>query len=141
MNKVIEMGNLVADPELKQTQSGTAIATFTIAVNRRFKDTNGNYITDFFNCVAWKGTAEHICKYFRKGKRILIMGELQNRSYEAQDGSKRTVTEINVAEAHFCGSKAETTAPTETTAPYAYAYAADASGDFEEMATDEDLPF
>lgn len=139
MNKVFQKGYMVADPELRQTQSGTAIATFSIAVDRRFRDAQGNKVVDFHKCIAWKGTAEHICKYFHKGQQILIMGELQNRSYEAQDGSKRTVTEINVAEAHFCGSKSETaaTTPTETNAPYA----AEAEGNFEEMATDEDLPF
>ena len=139
MNKVFQKGYIVADPELRQTQSGTAIASFSIAVDRRFKDAQGNKVTDFHKCIAWKGTAEFICQHFRKGQQILIMGELQNRSYEAQDGTKRHVTEINVAEAHFCGSKPEgnNTIPTEANAPYA----ADASGDFEEMASDEDLPF
>ena len=82
MNKVILMGRLTADPELKQSQNGTSVCRFTIAVNRRFKNAQGGYDADFLNCTAWKQTAEFICRYFKKGQMIAVEGALRTSSYQ-----------------------------------------------------------
>lgn len=94
MNKVILTGNLTKDIEYQKTNSGIAVARFTIAVNRKFKKEDGTVDTDFINCVAWRNTADFISKYAHKGNKIGVFGSLQTRSYDAQDGSKRYVTEI-----------------------------------------------
>lgn len=104
MNRIVLTGRIAKDLELKTTNNGTAVLSFSIAVNRRFKNSEGKYDADFFNCTAWRQTAEFISKYFLKGSMIAIEGTLQNRSYTAQDNSKRTVTEIMVENAEFCGS-------------------------------------
>lgn len=104
MNTAFMVGRLVADPEARQTQSGVAVTSFRIAVQRRFKDSSGEKQSDFFSCVAWRQTAEFVAKYAHKGDLVAIKGELQNRSYDAQDGSKRTVTEIIVDEVQLCGA-------------------------------------
>ena len=105
MNKVIIIGYLAADPEFNSTQSGVSRCTFRVAVQRRFANAQGQRESDFFNCVAWRNTADFISRYFAKGSRIAIEGTLQNRSYEAQDGSKRYITEIIVDNAEFCESR------------------------------------
>lgn len=105
MNKAILMGRLTRDPELKHTPQGTAVATFPIAVNRRLsKDQQA----DFINCVAWRQQAEFICKHFHKGSMIAVVGSIQTRSWDGQDGKKNYATEIMVDEVYFTGSKAET---------------------------------
>ncbi len=101
MNKVILIGNLTKNPELSETSNGTAYCRFSIAVSRRFANADGERETDFFNAVAWRGLAETIGKFMAKGKKIAIVGTLQNRSYEDKDGVKRTVTDIVVEEAEF----------------------------------------
>ncbi len=106
MNKAILMGRLTRDPELSQTPSGVAMARFSIAVNRRFAK-EGQQDVDFINCVAWRQTAEFICKFFRKGSMIAVVGSIQTRSWDGQDGKKQYATEISVEEAYFTGSKAE----------------------------------
>ena len=83
LNKVILIGNLTKDPELKQTPSGTSVVSFSIGVSRKYSGADGSRETDFINVVAWKGTAEFIAKYFRKGNGISIVGSLQVRSYES----------------------------------------------------------
>lgn len=90
MNHIIISGNLVADVEYRQTQSGVSMATFRVAVQRPYK----RDVTDFIPCVAWKSQADFLSKYAGKGDRIAVSGSLQTRSYEAQDGSKRHVTEV-----------------------------------------------
>lgn len=113
MNKVILKGNLTKDVEFATTNSGINYARFTVAVQRKFANADGEKETDFINCVAWRNTAEFINKYFNKGKQILVCGAIQTRSYDAQDGTKRYVTEVVVDEVDFCG-KADTTEKTET---------------------------
>ena len=103
MNKAILMGRLTADPEMRQTQSGVSCARFTIAVNRRFQKDE----TDFINCVAWRQTADFICKFFAKGNMIAVVGSIQTRTWEGQDGKKNYATEVVADEAYFTGSKAE----------------------------------
>lgn len=105
MNKCIFIGNLTKDPELSTTQSGTSYARFTIAVQRRFANADGERITDFINCIAWRNQGENLAKYCHKGDKISVVGELQNRSYETQDGSKRHITEIIADEIEFIGTK------------------------------------
>lgn len=102
MNKVCLMGRLAADVELRSTQSGKSVCSFTLAVDRRGKDAG----TDWIDCVAWEKTAEHISKYFAKGQRMAVTGKLQTRSYEDKEGKKRKATEVVVEEVGFCG-KAE----------------------------------
>lgn len=107
MNKWCGVGRLTKDVELKTTSNQTAYCNFTLAVDRRFKDANGERQTDFINCVAWRQTAEFIGKYFRKGSRIGVCGSIQTRSYE-KDGQKVFVTEVLVEEAEFVESQTKT---------------------------------
>lgn len=108
MNKVILIGNITKDIELKTTAGGTSVATFTVACQRNYKNAEGRYETDFINCVAWKNTADFLSKYFGKGSSIAVTGRMQTRSYEAQDGGKRYVTEVIVEETEFVGKKEKT---------------------------------
>ena len=107
MNKVILIGRLTKDPELTTTQNDVKRCGFTLAVDRRFPDKDGNRQADFPNCVAWRQTAEFIAKYFSRGKKIAVVGSLQTRSYDAQDGTKKYVTEVNVDEAEFVEPKGQ----------------------------------
>lgn len=105
MNFVTMCGRLTKDVELRQTQSGVAVASFSIAVDRRTKNAEGRREADFFDCVAWRQTAEFIKTYFGKGRKILLTGSLQNRDYTAQDGTKRRITEIIVDQVEFADSR------------------------------------
>ena len=113
MNKVELVGRLTKDPEIKVTASQTQFCNFTIAVDRRFKDANGNRQADFINCIAWKQTAVFINKYFKKGSRIGVCGSIQTRSYDDKDGKKVFITEVLVEETEFVDSQAA--APQEET--------------------------
>lgn len=105
MNKCIFTGRFATDPEIRTTQNGTAQCSFRLAVQRRFKDSNGERQADFIQCIAWRQTAEFIHKFFHKGDEAKVVGALQNRSYQAQDGTTRYVSEIMVEE--FEGSSKE----------------------------------
>ena len=94
MNKVELVGRLTKDPEVKLTSNQTQFCNFTVAVDRRFKDSNGQRQADFISCVAWRQTAAFIQKYFRKGSRIGLVGSIQTRNYEDQNGQKRYITEV-----------------------------------------------
>lgn len=107
MNKAILVGNLTRDPEQRTTSSGIAVTSFTVAVRRRYKDADGNYQDDFINCVAWRSTAEFVAKYFTKGSRIGVVGTIQTRTYDDQNGNKRYVTEVVADEVEFAGSKTQ----------------------------------
>ena len=107
MNRVIITGNLTHDPELRTTASGVSTCSFRVAVNRRFKDKDGNATTDFIQVVTWRKTAELCADYLGKGKKVLVIGELQNRSYETKDGTKKTVTEIVADEVEFLSPKSD----------------------------------
>ena len=106
MNKAILLGRLTKAPEIKHTQSGKAVASFTLAVDRR-KSANGDSQADFISCVAWDKVAETIGNYCSKGQQIAVDGRIQSRSYDAQDGSKRYVTEVVVQSMEFCGKKSD----------------------------------
>lgn len=105
MNKIMLIGRFTKDPELRYTKNGTAVASFTLAVSRRFTNQNGEREADFFNCVAWNKTAEFIAQYFKKGQAIGLEGRLQVRSYEGNDGQRRWATEVVAEQVEFVGSK------------------------------------
>lgn len=105
LNKVILMGRLTADPELRKTKQGTSVAAFTLAVDRSYSKQGEQAQADFFDCVAWGGTAEFVSRYFAKGQRMAVSGRLQTRNWEDNDGKKRKATEVVVEEAHFADSK------------------------------------
>ncbi len=106
MNKVIISGNLTRDPEIRYTQSGKAVARLGIAVQRRFKSQDSSQPdVDFFNMTAWDKTAEFCGRYLTKGTRVVVEGRMQNYSYDAQDGTKRTGMEIQVENIEFGGNK------------------------------------
>lgn len=113
MNITILKGRLTNNPELKTTQSGTSVCSFTLAVDRRYKNDNGP-TADFIDCVAWEKTAEFITKYFTKGQEMIVVGKHQIRSYTDNSGAKRYVTEVVVSEVDFCGPKQQADAPAET---------------------------
>ncbi|WP_314624354.1 single-stranded DNA-binding protein [uncultured Selenomonas sp.] len=104
MNKAILLGRLTKAPEIKYTQSGKAVASFTLAIDRR-KGANGEKQADFISCVAWEKTAETIGNYCDKGQQIAVEGRIQTRSYDAKDGTKRYATEVVVQSMEFCDSK------------------------------------
>lgn len=133
LNKTILCGRLTATPELKTTTSGTSVTSFNLAVNRDFKNASGEYETDFINVVAWRGTAEFICRYFQKGSSLCVVGSIQTRKYEDKDGNKRTAVEVVASEAHFVDSKNENSGADQN-APEP------PEMDFQEV-TDDELPF
>ena len=100
VNRMILQGRLCADPEMRRTQNGTAVCSFRVAWSETVKDRETKL---FLNCVAWQGTAEMICKYFRKGKELAVEGRLSTREYDDRDGNRRSVTEMTVDRVHFCG--------------------------------------
>ncbi len=140
-NRVILGGRLTAAPELKSTQSGTKVTTFTVAVNRRASK-DGQQQSDFINCVAWQERAELIVKFFTKGSSILVEGEIQTRTWKDSDGNDRYATEVNVSQVHFVDSKSENpmnNAP--SVIPGYQPQTQFGAPKFEEMSSDEDLPF
>ncbi len=106
MNRVILMGRLTADPELRQTPQGTSVTRFTIAVDRRFRKEGGQQ-ADFITCVAWRQTAEFVCRFFGKGRMIAVEGQLQSRTWDDKDGKRQYSTEVMVDNAFFTSSKNE----------------------------------
>lgn len=105
LNRIVIIGRLTRDPEVKTTTSGNAVATFTVAVDRAFKDKNGNTETDFIPVVVWRGLAETCGRYLSKGKMCAVDGRMQIRTYEASDGSKRTVAEVVADSVRFLSLK------------------------------------
>lgn len=106
-NKVIIAGRLTADPELKQTQSGNLVTSFSVAVNRRKAKEGGEQKADFFTVVAWRNTAEFVCRHFAKGRAIIVCGHLENRSWTDDQNVKHMVTEIIAEEVDFADSKTD----------------------------------
>jgi len=107
MNKAVIIGNLTRDPEKRTTGQGTAVTTFTVAVARRFTNTQGERETDFIPVVTWRGLAETCAQYLKKGSKVAVVGAIQTRTYEAQDGSKRYVTDIQADDVEFLTPKQE----------------------------------
>ena len=105
MNKAIIMGRLTRDPELKTTQNNTSVCSITIAVDRRFKNANGERQADFIACTAWRQTAEFIAQHFAKGSQLAVVGSIQTSSWDDSDGKKQYKTEVVIDEVYFTGSK------------------------------------
>lgn len=130
LNVVVLMGRLTKEPELRTTNNGVSVTSFTVAVNRNYSKENQ---TDFINCVAWRNNAEFITKYFNKGQMIAIKGELHQRTFTDKDGNKRTAYDVVVESASFCGNREESKEP-----DIDYQN----TSEFEEISMgDEDLPF
>lgn len=160
INKVILMGRLTADPELKQTQSGISFLRFSIAVNRQYKADNGERQTDFINIVAWRQTAEFVSRYFHKGTPITVVGSLRNNNYTGQNGVKRYSMEVLADNVDFVpksSDSANAAAAAPATTGYAFADPPKPVGkpaaegdenvslgdlsDFEEILEDGEVPF
>lgn len=145
MNRVVLVGNLTADPESRTTQSGLAQCTLRLAVQRRFANQQGVREADFFTIICWRQTAEFCTRYLSKGRKIAVEGSIQIRSYDAQDGSKRYVTEILADNVEFCdsrpndGSRARTDNPPPPPEPPMNAND-NQNGGFTEV-DDDELPF
>ena len=146
-NKVILIGNLTADPELKQTTNGLSVCRFTLAINRRYgrNAEQGQQTADFITIVAWRQTAEFVSRYFKKGRPILVCGQIQSRSWNDANGQKRYSTEVVAEEVSFVENKSDN-APAGGAQGYAPeygapSYQAPAGGNFEEIPGDDSLPF
>ena len=151
LNRIIIMGRLVRDPELRTTQSGTSVTSFTLAVDRDFKSReSGEKSTDFIDVVAWRQTAEFVCKYFAKGRMAIAEGRLQIREWKDKDGNNRRTAEVVAENVYFGDSKRDGAgepagygAPAYGAPPaYGGGYGAGESSGFSEIADDDgDLPF
>ena len=151
LNVAVLMGRLVADPELRQTPNGIAVTQFRIAIDRRFNRAGGERQADFIDIVAWRQTAEFVCKYFRKGSMIAVQGSIQTRSYEDKNGNKRTAVEVVADNVSFTGSKSESGTAGGYTGGHSYAapaasmpvpsFAQGSADDFAVVDDNEDLPF
>ncbi len=157
LNIAVLMGRLVADPELRHTPNDIAVTSFTIAVERSYVKAGAERQADFIDIVAWRSTAEFVCKYFRKGQMIAVQGSIQTRSYTDSQGVKRKAFEIVADNVHFADSKRDNNpggstsfnnynnygeqSRQESPAAPAPAYTSGNTGDFEEIITDDDLPF
>ncbi len=152
LNVAAIMGRLTADPELRHTPSDIAVTTFTLAVDRSYARAGTERQTDFINVVAWRSTAEFVCRYFTKGQMMAVTGSIQTRNYEDKQGNKRTAFEIVANDVSFTGSKRESGnggsygAAPSVQKPAAFsepapAYSSGSSEDFEEVLGDDDLPF
>ncbi len=145
-NKVILVGNLTADPELKQTSQGTSVCSFTLAINRRTsRNDQGQQTADFITVVAWRQTAEFVAKYFKKGRPLLVCGQIQTRKWTDNQGNTRYATEVVADEVTFVENKSsgDTTSGGGYT-PDSYGtpgYHNNAAPEFEEVQGDDNLPF
>ena len=150
LNKVILGGRIVAEPELKQTPSGVSVVRIRLAINRPYSSRNGEQAeqqADFIDCVAWRQRAEFISKYFRKGSSICVLGSIQTRTWQDQQGQKRYATEVVVDDATFVDSRNDN-AGAQSYTPDAYGASAPSyssnpgsAPNFEDHNTDDDLPF
>ena len=147
LNNAVIMGRLVADPELRTTGSGISVSSFTVAVDRRFNRQGEERQADFIDIIAWRQTAEFVCKYFRKGSMIAVQGYIQTRMYEDKNGNKRKAVEIVADNVSFCGSKNESNTGSAYTRDDSFmnsqpapSYSTADEGDFKEIPED-DLPF
>lgn len=132
LNKVIIMGRLTRDPELRHTQGGTAVTRFTVAVDRDFKSQSGEKETDFIDVVAWRNTGEFAAKYLAKGRMAAVEGRIQARDWQDKDGNRRKAVEVVADNVYFADSKRDSK-PQETTSSN--------EPEFDEIEDDGDLPF
>jgi single-strand DNA-binding protein len=129
LNNVVLMGRITADPELRHTPSDVAVTTFTLAVDRSYVKTGSERQADFIDVVAWRSTADFVCKYFKKGQLIAVQGSIQTRSYQDKDGNRRKAFEVVADNVHFAESKRESTPKIPS------------DNDFKETEDDWDIPF
>lgn len=143
LNRIIIMGRLTRDPELRTTQSGTSVCSFTLAVDRDFKGKeSGEKGVDFVDVVAWRQTAEFVCKFFTKGRMAVADGRLQMRDWTDKDGNKRRTAEIVAENVYFGDSKRDGDGGNAQSGAPAYGYGAPANSGFQEVKDDDgDLPF
>lgn len=156
LNVAVVMGRLVADPEIRHTPSDVAVTSFTLAVDRSYVKSGSERQADFIDIVAWRNTAEFVCKYFKKGQMMAVHGSIQTRTYTDNNGNKRKAFEIVADDVNFADSKRDSAGgagdyqqrpagdyqqrPAAFSEP-APAYSSGSSGDFEEVIGDDDLPF
>lgn len=151
LNKVILGGRLTADPELKQTQTGISVASFKIAVNRRYQNRETQQTeADFFNCIAWRSQADFVSRFFRKGSSICVIGTIQNRTWTDQQNVKHYITEIIADDIQFVDSRNDSPAASQQPGGFqsdaynnmpSYSTPSESAPKFEEIKTDDDLPF
>lgn len=147
LNVVVLTGRLTADPELRHTPNDIAVTSFTIAVNRRFTRPGEEKQTDFIDIVAWRNTAEFVCKYFKKGQLIAVEGSIQTRSYQDKDGNKRKAFEIVASNLQFGESKKDGSSEfsesdsSSKSSPDTASYSSGSDNDFQTIESDDDLPF
>ena len=136
LNKIVLMGRLTRDPEMRKTASGTPVTSFSLAVDRDYKNQAGEKETDFIDCTAWRSTAEFVFKYFSKGRMAVVEGRLQMEDWTDKDGNKRRSFKVVVENAYFGDSKKVPDSGTAQNAP-------PADGDFQELTEEEkgELPF
>lgn len=155
LNVAVVMGRLVADPELRHTPNDVAVTSFTLAIDRSYVKSGTERQADFIDIVAWRNTADFVCKYFRKGQMMAVHGSIQTRTYTDNNGNKRKAFEIVADDVNFADSKRDSNGSSlgssadynqgyQKTAAYnepAPAYTSGSSADFEEIVGDDDLPF
>ncbi len=138
LNKVMLIGRLAADPELRRTQSDLAVTSFSVAVNRRYNKEQAQQAVDFIDVVAWRNQAEFVTKYFKKGSAIFVSGSLQVRPWKDKDGNNRRAVEVVADDIQFVDSKKDSGAAPAAAAP---SFSTGAPSDFEEMTGEDELPF
>lgn len=158
LNRVVLMGRLVADPELKTTNTGISVTSFRIAVDRSYVKAGAERQADFFDIVAWRSSAEFVCRNFSKGSLIAVDGQLQSRQYQTKDGQNRTAIEVVADNISFTGERRDSSSAYGSYAqparnndygsqvpaapqPQPAAYSAGSADDFQVMPLDDDLPF
>lgn len=152
LNRVILMGRLVSDPELKTTGTGISVTSFRIAVDRNYVKAGEERKADFFDIVCWRNTAEFVCRYFGKGSLIAVEGQLQSRTYQAKDGTNRYVVEVVADNVSFTGERRDTSGQLSYNQTYSQTYSqpepqpapsyqSGSVDSFQEMPVDDDLPF
>ena len=139
LNHITIMGRLTKDPELRRTQSGTSVTSFSLAVDRDFKSQSGEKETDFIECVAWKNTAEFVSKYFQKGRMAVVSGRLQLRDWTDKEGTKRRSAEIIADNVYFADSKQDQ--KQESKQDYFNSPHSIVNQEFAEIGEDENFPF
>lgn len=140
LNKVVLMGRITADLELKTTASGISVISFTLAVNRNYGK-GSEQQTDFIDIVAWRNTAEFVAKYFTKGQLVAVAGAIQTRIWQDQQGNKRKAVEVVADEVHFAEAKRDGAPKPAAHAEETYNFPAAKESEFEEISSDEELPF
>ena len=139
LNNIVIMGRICRDIELRRTGSGTAVASFTLAVDRDFSGKDGEKVTDFIDCVAWRQTGEFVSKYFTKGRMACVQGSLQLRDWTDKDGNKRRSAEVIASNVYFADSK--NAAQNDSSSPTAPTFATPVVPDYSVIDDDEQLPF